>query len=340
MNKIRENWCNFILNEGIIPANLTRKLKDYSNTQNTFCVLLADLLKNQENADLNKYSLLPEKEIIKKSFKTDTELMNWLKSVKELLSVIQTYADKEAPFTEIVDEACRSFIKVCNLVSDDVKQRYLDTSDNKYLYSPKEGTDIKQEFKIYLNAQNYSPNTINSYTSAINQISTLPNIEYDLWEIADSDEMTRLINLLNANPDNLYDSFKEKDSLSRNIFSNSLKRYAEFLKAKKLNRPYKTEKKPEKKIGEYVQNEFCYILQSNKISEYEIQRLMDMNYCKQIFKTRGQQYPILATEERARDRYYKQPLKIRNKIYYISSQWYDDQLPYLKTWLKDHGIVI
>lgn len=90
-------------------------------------------------------------------------------------------------------------------------------------------------------------------------------------------------------------------------------------------------------ISDVVKTDFRQILQSDKISEHEITQLMNMDYCKQFFKTKGRQFPILVTERNNPRRYYAEPIKIRDKIYYISSQWYNDQLPYLKKWIKEHN---
>ncbi len=336
MDIIQKKWCDFILNEGIMPTVLIRDFKNCQINPNNLCSLIANVLYFKEQVNLD---FLNDKNIIKAAFLADPDLTNWLNSVSDLLYTIYTFASKESAFTNILNEACLSFIKLCPLVSDDRKQLYL---ANKSSLIPFHNaiSDPKSDFKNYLIECGYSFNSANSYISAINKISKLTNIERNLWDISDADEMKRFLLDLEANTANLYDEYKLQNIKSGKILSNALKRYIEFLTGKDANLMFQTKNNQQEKIGDIVQNVFACFIQSGNVSEHEISQLMNMDYCKLIFKTRGNQYPILASEDRDRARYYKRPVKIAGKSYYISSQWYDEQLPYLKKWLKLHGVNI
>ena len=339
MYNIKENWCYFVLNEGIMPASLVRKLKESQKNNDELCPIIADILINRENCNFDTLYNFPEKAAVRAAFNTDMELLRWLDSVTDLLSVIKTFANKDATFANMVNEACVSFIKICPLVADERKNLYID-APSVPVPIINSSSDPKQAFKNYLERCGYSFNTINSYISSINMIGKLPCIQRDLWSIIDADEMSSLFHNLDTNPNHQYDEFKQKDFDNKKIPSNALKRYIEFLFSKDTNIINLSPNSAKGKIGDLVQNTFKNILQSGKISEHEIKQLMDMDYCKQIFRTRGNQFPVLATEERDRARYYKTPVQINGKTYYISSQWYEEQLPYLKKWLSSHKTIV
>ena len=225
MTKTTENWCNFILNEGIMPSLIARKLKYFPTDHNDLCIVIADILCNRENAHVDS-NLVPNKEIVKSAFNADPELANWLGAMQELLEIIKTYANKDKIFSNIVDEACLSFIKACPLVSDGRKQFYIGSKPSSFSSA---NSDIKQLFREYLEKSQYSYNTINSYISGINKVGKLSNIQRNLWDIRDADEMRHLVAHWENNTDHLYDAYKEQDLLSRKTLSNAVKRYAEFL---------------------------------------------------------------------------------------------------------------
>ena len=227
MSKITENWCNFVLNEGIIPSIIVRKLKSVSLDDKNLCIVIADVLNKRENADIAA-SIVPEKEMVKLSFKADPELTTWLDTMRELLDIIKNYSDKGGLLSNIVDEACLSFIKACTLVSDDRRQLYIGAKTVPY-FSTSTNPDIKQAFREYLEQNQYSHNTINSYISGINKVGKLTNIQRNLWEISDTNEMRHLIANWENNTNHLYNDYKEQDLLSRKTLSNAVKRYAEFL---------------------------------------------------------------------------------------------------------------
>lgn len=228
MSKITENWCNFILNEGIMPSIIARKLKDISSDNKNLCIIIADILNNRENTNIANSRFIPDKAIIKSSFNTDKELTCWLDNMRDLLEIIKTYANKDDIFANIVDEACISFIKACTLVSDDRKQLYIGKKTDSH-HSLATNTDIRQAFREYLQNNQYSHNTINSYISGINKVGKLNNIQRNLWEINDAAEMRHLIANWDNNTNHLYDDYKEQDLLSRKTLSNAVKRFAEFL---------------------------------------------------------------------------------------------------------------
>ena len=230
MSKITENWCTFVLNEGIMPSIITRKLRNLALSDTDLCILIADILNNRGIMNLKDSDILPNSEDIKASFKADPELSNWLESIRELLDIIKNYANKDKIFVNIADEACLSFINACSLVSDVRKELYSDKSPNNESYILlSTNSDIKQAFREYLKNKHYSHNAINSYVSGINKVGKLANIQRNLWEINDANEMMHLIAHWENNTNHLYDEYKELDLRSRRTLSNAVKRYAEFL---------------------------------------------------------------------------------------------------------------
>ncbi len=228
MSSMTENWCRFILNEGFMPSFITRKLKDFPADHQDLCLIIADILSNSENKSIDS-NFVPDRKNIKAAFKTDPELQNWLETMQELINIIKTYATKGEIFSNIVDEACLSFIKACPLVADNRKKLYIGLKYDSYpnLFA---NSNVKQAFRKYLENEHYSPNTINSYISGVNKVGKLTNIQRNLWEIRDADEMWDLIAHWEKNTNHLYEEYKERDFLSRKTLSNAVKRYADFLK--------------------------------------------------------------------------------------------------------------
>lgn len=237
MSKITESWCNFVLNEGIMPSIITRKLRNLTVSNTNLCILIADILNSRGSLNTGYPHILPTGEVIKASFEMDQELFCWLESMKDLLDIIKNYANKSDVFANIVDEACLSFINVCPLVSDDRKQIYREKKEKTETYNfLPTNFDIKQAFREYLEKNQYSYNTINSYISGINKVGKLANIQRNLWEITNAAEMSHLIAHWENNTNHLYDDYKEQDMLSRKTLSNAVKRYAEFLNFQSLGK--------------------------------------------------------------------------------------------------------
>lgn len=237
MSKITENWCDFVLTEGLMPSLLVRNLHANQFHNADLCAYIANILNSRGNSDNTESHILLNNETIKCSFKADPELSNWLAGMNGILEIIKNYANKDKMFANIVDEACLSFIKACSLVAEDRKQLYTsETIKPEPLSLFPTFSDIKQTFKEYLEKNQYSPNTINSYISGINKVGKLANIQRNLWEINDAAEMRHLIAHWENNTNHLYDDYKEQDALSRKTLSNAVKRYAEFLNFQSLGK--------------------------------------------------------------------------------------------------------
>lgn len=93
------------------------------------------------------------------------------------------------------------------------------------------------------------------------------------------------------------------------------------------------------KIGEIVKIYIFSVLEEGKITGYELQKLQDKEYSKQIFDIN---YPLLSKVRiiNGQPRYYANRILINNEEYYICQEWFDKSRQKLVSWLKDHGVVI
>ena len=353
---MKEQWCRFILSEGLMPTVIARKLKNERN-DNHLCSVIADILVNRGGVDQNNLPFQLDPEVITVSFNSDTDLINWLNEVVTVnrLNLIKMYSDDE-DFASDVKAACRALISSCSLVSEEAKEKYLNSpnsvDNSRQIFR---SADIinhkKDEFEKYLSRIGRSNNTQKSYISHINSAGKLIGIEHNLWAIEDACQIDEIISRLENNPDNFTDAFGNRVNTFNYI--NPLRRYAEFLNGGTLYPTRKMHSKEdieyseeenypphisEYKVGKYADVYLRQALQDNKVSPHEVECLFDITYCKIIFKIHGNKYPILAGRERPEKRYYKAPVFLQEKECYISSQWYEDQLPYLKKWLREHDI--
>ncbi len=80
--------------------------------------------------------------------------------------------------------------------------------------------------------------------------------------------------------------------------------------------------------GELAYRMFAYLLESNKLSQDEIDNLMTKDFSRKTFKKVV--YPVLALSRDAnrgdsnKIRYYKKPIKLNDTDIYVSSQWFDE----------------
>ena len=95
----------------------------------------------------------------------------------------------------------------------------------------------------------------------------------------------------------------------------------------------------ELKIGKLANTVLRSILESDNLSDEEITLLQTASYSKQFFDI---QYPLLvsADEPFERARYYAKPLIIRERTYYLCSQWFEvpanNDRPFLLSWIEKH----
>lgn len=125
------------------------------------------------------------------------------------------------------------------------------------------------------------------------------------------------------------------------------------LTSKDKNQPIKSQRKARKinsntsentgtsvlKIGKMVRKYLITVLKEGKITAYELQKLKEDEYSKQIF---GINYPLLSKERfiNKRPRYYANRVLIDNEEYYICQEWYETSRQKLKDWLENHGVII
>ena len=86
-------------------------------------------------------------------------------------------------------------------------------------------------------------------------------------------------------------------------------------------------------IGKYVRSSLWSLLESGAVDEQEIKFLLQQEYCKDLF---GLGFAMLSREREFKNglaRYYKTPLKIRNEVYYLTSQWYPKNRILLEKWM-------
>ena len=232
-NGLRASWCRFVLNEGIIPSMIARRIKNNDKDKQDTKLLASVLIKRENFND----ALHPEiASMARASFHNDPELIAWLSKTDSLLSVIINFADlqnnDQIYMGDLLDGAYSSFIKSCPLVSEEIKNEYLHpdeqirvmtrTRAKNSSYNRKDDHPKKQEFMAYLLDNGYSQNTCNSYKSSINTVSSFFNT--NLWEIDDAAIMQKMFNEYAGNPE-----FIKRDYDVHKALSNGLRRYIMFL---------------------------------------------------------------------------------------------------------------
>lgn len=92
------------------------------------------------------------------------------------------------------------------------------------------------------------------------------------------------------------------------------------------------------KIGDIARGKLRDTLMSGKISMAEIEMLQSAEHSKRVFNL---QFPLLLQTEgpdsKRPDRYYAKPLRIHGKYYFMCSEWYEKDRPYLNRWLSKHN---
>ena len=140
-----------------------------------------------------------------------------------------------------------------------------------------------------------------------------------------------------------------------NTYVSGVKKYLEFLdggkttSAKSISATEQFNKNhsdntqdpyPNSKIGSIVQTVLCTRL-SYGLPEDELHDLQGLQQSKSLFHLN---YPLLSTnrDEDNKTRYYKNPVQINGRKFYICSQWFEtpanNDRPYLIQWLKNHPI--
>ncbi len=227
-------WSDFVVNEGILPAPIIRKLGNFDNSP----TLIAKILIERENFKTKSSELEDIQNAAQTAFLGDTEMVDWLKEVTPLLQILEIDYNNIGHNLNLIDAvngACLSFIKSCYLLPDKVLNNYInqiETKESKATTAPfdyaKEAAQ-KEKYSEFLAAKGYSANTINSYRSAINNIGALPSVSTNIWAIQTSLDINDLVSELEYNKNHAHDDYKEKDIKSNKTLSNALKRYCEFV---------------------------------------------------------------------------------------------------------------
>ena len=95
----------------------------------------------------------------------------------------------------------------------------------------------------------------------------------------------------------------------------------------------------ELKIGKLAQTVLRRLLQTDAVTENEIEQMQTASYSKATFDL---QYPLLVRQDSDYEhvRYYRNPVCIRGINYMLCSQWFEvpanNDRPYLTQWIKEH----
>ncbi|MCA1063892.1 HNH endonuclease [Rossellomorea sp. AcN35-11] len=101
----------------------------------------------------------------------------------------------------------------------------------------------------------------------------------------------------------------------------------------------------DKKVGVLAKTILKTILESNSVSEEEIQQFTTQSYSKKMFNLG---FPLLKQldysydlkrqlkDEKGRNRYYASPIRVRGREYYMCSQWYEPSKKHLVKWIELH----
>lgn len=220
-------WCQFVLNEGIMPAPIVRVLKSsYQKKRLEDWKKLASILLDQRGLALDSDADSDIMAVAKEAFKGDLALTNWLDHMKHVLSVIVS-GDADS-FPDMIEGALISFIKACPFVSDEQKQKYLlpvgmprPVARRK---SSKYNDEQAQQFEQFLLQHGYSYGTACSYKSAISYIAKCWCSE--LWEVTDLEDIQKIKDYLNHNQE-----YQDADRYKHAALSNGFARYCEFLES-------------------------------------------------------------------------------------------------------------
>lgn len=238
MTTLDKAWCNFVLNEGVMPASIVRRIKNDSDISQDNCLLASILNKRDTFSDAGHPDLVT---LTKTAFNNDQELTSWLAEMDNLLNIIVSFSNQKS-MKDLLDGAYSSFIKACPWISNDIKNKYLQAKEpTSYSEIARAKNDLEtlvykktmsnpkiRDFMIFLQ-KSYSPNTCNSYKTAVGNWGS-DILGKDLWKIDDPDEMQDLYNLYMKT-----DAFVTKDINTRKTLSNGLKRYIEFLRTEPQN---------------------------------------------------------------------------------------------------------
>jgi hypothetical protein len=131
---------------------------------------------------------------------------------------------------------------------------------------------------------------------------------------------------------------------SSDIFINTIQLYQSFKGKRSKSTKFRSVKVKSSlddvKIGELVRIELGYLIEKGLISDDVTKLLQEKDYCKNVFDIN---YPFLKEVERGiklerqvngYPRYWKNPIDIKGKKFWVCKDWYDRNRPYFEKWLE------
>lgn len=89
------------------------------------------------------------------------------------------------------------------------------------------------------------------------------------------------------------------------------------------------------KIGKYVRRKVGELVLAGKLHKDQISLLKDLDYSKRTFNLR---LPFLSEKrDLNRSRYYKIPIMVENKEYYLTNDWFRKNSAPFEEWLTSLG---
>ncbi len=238
-NTLKNIWCDFVLNEGLMPAPIVRIIKNNAseNTRSDDDYLnIAEILYLREGYNKRETAIQAAiSQIAPSAFVGDFELNVWLEKMSNILKMICmgfSAIGEGVDMEDMVIGAMSSFIKSCPLVNDNNKSKYVNLLNPKSRFavsSPRVSGSLyskkgrKDAFESYLIEQEYKPATVNVYKSAINIIGDMCGC--NLWDCENVEDL-EVIYQDKIQPD--FKKFDEEDRRRNRALSNGWKRYLEF----------------------------------------------------------------------------------------------------------------
>lgn len=225
-------WCEFVVNEGIMPQEISRHLKK-NNSDKDYRRIAKILYYNKNySAGVQDYAILFKDEKVldwltkwtKRDTSKNKEFNNY--SIKNINGLIADLGNLSCHGSSIVNEALAAimvcFIQLCpdNIVAPEIRKEYLkrlETEMNRkdlaavpvnskkgisslrsVRQNNKPAAERKKAYKEFLRQIGLASSTTDSYASGIN---TTVN-EYagvNLWEISDVEQINKIMEELKSN---------------------------------------------------------------------------------------------------------------------------------------------
>ncbi|MBQ8630950.1 MAG: hypothetical protein IJ479_04435 [Alphaproteobacteria bacterium] len=225
-------WCEFVVNEGIMPQEISRQLKDTDCDKDYRRIAKILYYNKNYSAGAQDYATLFKDEKVldwltkwtKRDTSKNKEFNNY--SIKNINGLIESLGNMTCHGSSIVNEALAAimvcFIQLCpdNIVAPEIRKEYLkrlETEMNRKdlaaapvnskkdisslrsaRQNDKPAAERKKAYKEFLRQIGHTPNVANSYASGIN---TTVN-EYagaNLWEISDVEQIDKIMEELKSN---------------------------------------------------------------------------------------------------------------------------------------------